>query len=90
MSLDLKLKDTTSKDDEDLIATMIASLQEGFPDHSVVYDKDMDKYIIKGFDIMFAIKDKPQSKWMFLGYQKNPQMINALYPKDVIAHFKLL
>jgi hypothetical protein len=90
VSMDLKLKDTTSKDDEDLIANMITALQEGFPDHSVIYDKDRDKFIIKGSDIMFAIKDRPQAKWMFLGYQKNPEMINALYPKDVIAHFKLL
>ena len=90
MSMDLKLKDTTSKDDEDFVLTMITALKDGFPDHSVRYDKDTDKFIIKGSDIMFAIKDKPQAKWMFLGYQKNPEMINALYPKDVIAHFKLL
>jgi hypothetical protein len=56
----------------------------------VIYDKDTDKFIVKGSDFMFAIKDKPQAQWMFLGYQKNPDMINALYPKDVIAHFKLL
>jgi len=90
MSLDLKFKDTTLKEDEGYVTTMISSIQNGFPSHSVSYDKDTDKFTIKGSDIMFAIKDKPQAKWMFLGYQKNPEMINALYPKDVIAHFKLL
>lgn len=90
MSMDLILKDTTSKNEEDFVPTMINAIQNGFPDHSVSYDKDSDKFTIKGSDIMFAIKDKPQAKWMFLGYQKNPEMINALYPKDVIVHFKLL
>ena len=69
MSLDLVLKDTTSKEDANFVPTMINAIQTGFPDHSVSYDKDTDKFTIKGSDIMFAIKDKPQGKWMFLGYQ---------------------
>lgn len=90
MSMDLKFKDSTTKDDKDFVPTMIKALQEGFPEHTINYDKIADKFIIKGSDILFAIKDKQQTEWMFLGYKKNPDMINALYPKDVIEHFKLL
>jgi hypothetical protein len=39
---------------------------------------------------MFAIKDNELSDWMFLGYQKNEEMIKLLYPQEVIDHFKLL
>ena len=89
MSMHLKMADASVYTPE-FIEQMKTGLQDQFPGKEVRYDPATKYFIISGMEIFFAIKDNPGTQWMFLGYQKNPQLINALFPKEVIEYFKLL
>ncbi|HWJ90885.1 MAG TPA: hypothetical protein VNR87_07220 [Flavisolibacter sp.] len=90
MKLTIQFKDTSATDDPNFVATIIQNLQRGYPDADVTFDQPKKSFIVRASSLLFAIKDTELSQWMFLGYQKNDDMIKLLYPQEVIEHFKLL
>ncbi|MDB5196276.1 MAG: hypothetical protein JWP88_647 [Flaviaesturariibacter sp.] len=90
MTMHLRFKDTTIYETPDFATTMITSLQQSFGNRVVSFDKDSKRFSVRGNDVLYAIKDNQDTPWMFIGYQKNEPLIKAIFPKDVIEHFKLL
>jgi len=39
--------------------------------------------------VLIAIKDNPQTPWLFLGDNGNNETVKKLFPQEVIEHFKL-
>ena len=89
MSMSMVFKDNMLEN-EGFREIMTAGMKEAFGNKQVAYDEKKKALIITGNEIMFAIKDNPKAAWLFLGYEKNPPLINAIFPKSVIAHYKLL
>ena len=89
MVLSLKFNDQSMMDDSSFVETMISNLKQGFPTKSVSFDKAKKQFVVSGDDKLIAIKDKPSSVWMFLSYEKKNPYGSKLFPKEVIAHFKL-
>lgn len=88
MVMNMKFKDDKLSDSA-AINTMVSSLQEGLPGKEVSYDANGKQFVVKGSDILFAIKDSPQAPWLFLGYDGNNELVKKLFPIEVIEHFKL-
>ncbi len=74
----------------DFRASMEEGMKSTFEKKKVSYDEKKKALVIAGNEVMFAIKDNANAEWLFLGYEKNPQLIKAVFPKAVIAHYKLL
>ena len=89
MSMSMVFKENMLED-ASFREVMTAAMQEAFGNKQVSYDEKKKALIISGNEIMFAIKDNPKAAWLFLGYEKNPQLVEAIFPKGVIAHYKLL
>lgn len=89
MSMSMVFKENMLED-ESFREMVLASMQESFDTKKVSYDAQRKALIISGNEIMFAVKDNAKAAWLFLGYEKNPDMIKAIFPKGVIAHYKLL
>lgn len=82
--------DTTIFDQEGFKDIMFTSLQAAFPGKKIDISSEAKKIFIAGEDFMFAIKDKDNKDWMFLGYQANQkEMIKTLLPEEMRKHFKL-
>lgn len=85
----LQFKDESMTEDSSLVETLTNSLQEQFASKEVFYQKDKKVFIIKGDNNLIAIKDTPNSLWMFLSYEKGNPYASRLFPPEVISHFKL-
>ena len=90
MKMQLSFKDTSVYSRADFIKQMESNLQQGFPGKSVSYNEKAKVFVVTGNDIMIAIKDSPTAEWMFLGVNNNAALVQALFDKEVIEHFKLL
>lgn len=88
MSMRLRFKDTAVVNDE-FIGTMTQNLQASMPGKTVAFNKALAAFVIRGKDVMIAIKDSKDAQWMFLGHNNNPQLVEALFAPEVIKHFKL-
>ena len=90
MGLRITLPDSTDLSNAELAEYMQISFQEGFPGKKITIDGKSNAVKVAGTEIMFAIKDKEGTEWKFLAADKsNPQLIRALYPKQVRDYFKL-
>jgi hypothetical protein len=90
MKLNIQFKDSAATSDSGFVKTIIENLKQGFPGGDVNFDHAKKAFIVRASSFMFAIRDNELSEWMFLGYQKNEEMVKLLYPQEVIDHFKLL
>jgi hypothetical protein len=90
MSMHLTFKDSSVYDKPDFENTVLASFQKSFGDKTVSFDKAAKMFRIRGADVMYAIKDNAQKPWLFIGYEKNKDLMEAIFPPAVIKHFKLL
>ncbi|MCW3074043.1 MAG: hypothetical protein JWP69_1112 [Flaviaesturariibacter sp.] len=90
MSMHLLFKDATIYETPDFEKAMLASFEKSFGDKIVSFDKASKTFRIRGGDVMYAIKDNAQTPWLFIGYEKNKDLIEAIFPKAVIEHFNLL
>ncbi len=90
MSIRLRYKDTALLADADFKNRMLKGLEGGFPGKTINYNDKDHSFAVAGTEMMFAIKEAPVAAWMFIGYNKNPELIKALFPQAVIDHFKLL
>lgn len=88
--LHLKFNDTSVYAEEGFTDNVTASLEKAMAGKTITFDEKNRQFVVSGTDVLFAIKDAKAPDWMFLGFQDNPQMMARLYPKEVIAHFKLL
>jgi hypothetical protein len=86
----LKFKDTSLKSDTAFISRTTENLKKGFADGTITYNQAMDAFEIRTNTLLIAIKDGPSVPWMFLGYQKNEDLLRQIFPAEVISHFKLL
>lgn len=68
--------------------TIVENFKAGFPGKSVTYDADTKSFVVKGEEIMFAIRN-PGKPWLFLGYKDEPALLRKLFPAAVITHFKM-
>jgi hypothetical protein len=89
MVMSLKFKDESRTRDSSFVETMVSNLREGFLGKSVSFDKAKKVFFIKGDGNLIAIKDSARSLWMFLSYEKGNPYASKLFPKEVVAHFKL-
>lgn len=89
MGISMVFKDN-ALEDETFRQAITERMKEGFKGKTVRYDESKKALVVQGTEIMFAIKDNAKAAWMFLGYQKNPQLVEAIFPKAVIAHYSLL
>ena len=89
MGMSMVFKDNMLED-ESFREMIIAGMKEAMGNKQVSYDEKKKALMITGNEVMFAIKDNPKNEWLFLGYDKNPELIKAIFPKSVIAHYKLL
>ena len=89
MGMSMVFKDNMLED-ESFREMITAGMKEAMGNKQVSYDEKKKALIITGNEVMFAIKDNPKTEWLFLGYDKNPELIKAIFPKSVIAHYKLL
>ena len=89
MIMHMLFKDTSVIDDA-FTGLMIKTLKTGFPHKEVRFDATTKMFVIYGNDVLFAIKDNAGADWLFLGSNSTPELIKAIYPAEVIAHFKLL
>jgi hypothetical protein len=76
-------------DDDDKERKMTEALLSGFPGGTVKYNRATKYFEVRAAAIMIAIKDSKNALWMFLGHQNNPEILEKLYPKEVIQQFKL-
>jgi len=90
MIASLKFKDTSATNDTAFVNQTIENLRKGFPEGQIIYNQAKDQFEIKTNTLLIAIKDGPSIPWMFLGYQKNEELLKQIFPDAVIAHFKLL
>jgi hypothetical protein len=90
MVISVVFKDTTVTSDESFVARATSSFEKGFPGAKVYFNPNTKHFEIRATSLMIAIKDSPAKPWYFLGYQRDEALLNKLYPKEVIAHFKLL
>ena len=90
MSLQLRYNDTVALADTVFKNNLRNGLEVGFPGKKISYNENNYSYTIAGNEVMFAIKENATAAWMFVGYNKNPVLIKALFPEAVIQHFKLL
>ena len=89
MTLSMVFKDN-QLEDEEFRNAMTEGMKQGFAGKQVGYDAAKKAIVVSGSEVMFAIKDTAATPWMFLGYEKNPELIKRVFPPGVIAHFKLL
>lgn len=89
MSMRMSFTDTSFLSNADARKMMLESMQTTFPGKEVSFNEKDKALLIIGNEIMFAVKENATTEWMFIGYEKNPELIQALFPQDVIAHFKL-
>jgi len=68
---------------------MVSILRKGLPDKEISYDASSKRIVIKGMYVLIAIKDNPQTPWLFLGDDGNNETVKKLFPQEVIEHFKL-
>ena len=90
MRLSIRMKDSSSLREPEFIKIMTGALEAGFPGSTVKFHQAEGLFDINTPTMMFAIRDKPGTLWMFLGFQKNEALLKAIYPAEVIRHFKLL
>jgi len=88
MVMNMKFKDDKLSDST-AINTMVSNLQEGLPGKEVSYDANGKQFVVKGSDVIIAIKDNPQTPWLFLGYDGKNEVVKKLFPEELIEHFKL-
>lgn len=84
----MQFVDKTSTDDTAFVNLMMTGLKEEFPEQKVTFDKQKRNFVVKGYDLLVAIKEK-DGEWMFLGVEKENPMMMDLFPAKVIDHFKL-
>ena len=89
MAMHMKFKDDSKLSDSNTVNSMISSFQEALPGKDVSFNASGKYFVIKGADILIAIKDNPQAPWLFLGYDSNNAMVKKLFPQELIEHFKL-
>lgn len=89
MTLSLLFRDSSIYEMPDFESTLVKSLSDAFTGKNVRYHKASKTFIVEGVDVMYGIRDA-NAPWMFLGYQRNEQMVKALFPQAVIDYFKML
>ena len=89
MEMALKWKDAAATAEEGFVPQMSTAFEQAFAGSHVSFDKSRNSFLIKGINILIAIKDDTTTPWMFLGYDKNQPMVRSLFPALVIEHFKL-
>ncbi len=89
MAMQMKFKDENKISDSNTVKTMISSFQEVLPGKEVSFNASGKYFVIKGSDVLIAIKDNPETQWLFLGYDGNNEMVKKLFPQELIEHFKL-
>jgi hypothetical protein len=85
----MKFKDESKLSDSNTIKSMVSSFQEALPGKEVGFNTSGKYFVIKGSDIMIAIKDSPQAQWFFLGYVGSNEMGKKLFAPELVEHFKL-
>lgn len=85
----MKFKEEGKTLDSSFVNRMTTSLQTALPQKKINFDALNNQFIIKGTDVLIAIKDNPKSNWFFLGYDAGNEMIKQLLPRELIEHFKL-
>jgi len=88
MTMTLNFRDTSVYTPE-FIGTMTEAFSASFPEKEVTYNEKNKTFVIAGTDILFAIRDAGKP-WLFLGYKNEPELLNQLFSKAVIDHFKML
>ncbi|TCZ73676.1 hypothetical protein [Flaviaesturariibacter aridisoli] len=69
---------------------MVSALQTAFEAGRVTFNPKTRTFILSKNDVLYAIRDTPSTPWTFIGYKRNKAMIEAIFPKEVIAHYKML
>lgn len=82
--------DSVDLSNKDLANLMMQSFKKGFVGKRISINEKENAIRVAGTEIMFAIKDAPNTEWMFLGYDRSkPELNNRIYPKTVRQYFKL-
>ncbi|MBC7851021.1 MAG: hypothetical protein H7Y31_14865 [Chitinophagaceae bacterium] len=89
MVMNMKFKDSSATADPTFVTTMIENLQGALPKKEVSFDKATNAFVIKGMDVLIAIKDDATTPWLFLGYDDSNPTVASLFPPELVAHFKL-
>jgi hypothetical protein len=89
MTLTMKFNDTSKGNNPQFQDGMLESFKGAFPGKSVTFNNTTKAYVVKGTDILYAIRDAGKP-WLFLGFKDDPDMIKQLFSKAVIDHFKML
>jgi len=88
MEMSLRFKDESKLSDTTLISSMLSTLKSTLIGKDVSYNASTKQFIIKGSDVLIAIKD-PSTTWLFLNYDGTNELVKKLFPPEVIEHFKL-
>jgi len=89
MVLNMKFKDESLLEDSTEINKAVSALKEVLAGKEVSYNASSKQFIIKGSDVLIAIKDDSKTPWLFLGYDGTNELIRKLFPEEMIEHFKL-
>ena len=84
----MRFTDTEKTEDSTFVNMLLPALQAEFPDQEVKFDAKTTSFIIRGEDILLAIKDTG-AEWLFLGFERGNPMIESLFPKEVRERFKI-
>jgi len=89
MLMYMNFKDESLVSDSAFNSTMVSTLREGLPSKEVSYDASIKRIVVKGLDVLIAIKDNTREPWFFLGYDGTNELVKKLFPEEMIEHFKL-
>jgi hypothetical protein len=89
MEMHLMFKDESRLSDTTLVSSMLSTLKQALIGKDVSYNASRKIFIIKGSDVLIAIKEDPKTPWLFLGYDGTNELVKKLFPEELIEHFKL-
>lgn len=65
MVMHMKYKQENKMDDSTFISSISEALQNALPHKIISYNSNAHYFIIRGMDVLLAIKDSPSSEWFF-------------------------
>jgi len=90
VGMSLRFKDTAALKVQDKVADIEQRVKTAMDAQNVKYIPQDNRLAIDARKIMFAIKDNPQTQWMFIGYEpRQVEMMKMLLPAEVLTNFKL-
>jgi hypothetical protein len=90
VGMSMRFKDTAALKEQDKISDIEQRVKTAMDAQNVKYIPQDNRLAIDARKIMFAIKDNPQTQWMFIGYEpRQMEMMKMLIPTDVLTNFKL-